>query len=295
VRTRAGRYGSDRKRHGEAIGPFRNRSVGEVLELTSRVNTDQVAEAKQLLEAPFDGTRKVVDVALATNMISVGLDISRLGLMIVQGQPKTAAEYIQATSRVGRDFHRPGLVVTVLNLHKPRDRMHYEQFGHFHRTFYRAVEATSVTPWAARALDRALAAVVVTLARYIEPALTPELAAQELQDHDPVWQLVCDALLARAPASLVAGGHAALRDAIEGLLRDWVTVAEEMTRNGGAFNYGKRPHHLLYDPLDPALANLSPEHQRFTAGRSMRDVEPNAYLKVRDPSGARIANAADLD
>jgi hypothetical protein len=93
----------------------------------------------------------------------------------------------------------------------------------------------------------------------------------------------------------VAGGHAALRDAIEGLMSDWLTVADEMTRNGGTFHYGKRPQHLLYDPLDPALDNLSPEHQRFTAGRSMRDVEPNAYLKVRDPYGAPIANAADLD
>ena len=84
------------------------------------------------------------------------LDILRLGLMVVQGQPKTAAEYIQATSRIGRDHNRPGLVVVVLNLHKPRDRTHFEQFGHFHRSFYRAVEATSVTPWAARAMDRAL-------------------------------------------------------------------------------------------------------------------------------------------
>jgi len=73
-------------------------------------------------------------------MISVGLDISRLGLMLVQGQPKTAAEYIQATSRVGRDHERPGLVLAVLNLHKPRDRTHFEQFGQFHRTFYRAVK-----------------------------------------------------------------------------------------------------------------------------------------------------------
>jgi ATP-dependent helicase YprA (DUF1998 family) len=107
-------------------------------------------------------------------MISVGLDILRLGLMVVQGQPKTAAEYIQATSRTGRDHNRPGLVVVVLNLHKPRDRTHFEQFGQFHRSFYRAVEATSVTPWAARALDRALAAIVVAAARHIDPSLTPD-------------------------------------------------------------------------------------------------------------------------
>ena len=83
-------------------------------------------------------------------MISVGLDIGRLGLMVVQGQPKTAAEYIQATSRVGRQADKPGLVLALLNVHKPRDRMHYEQFRQFHACFYRAVEATSVTPWAAR-------------------------------------------------------------------------------------------------------------------------------------------------
>ena len=105
-------------------------------------------------------------MALATNMISVGLDITRLGLMVVLGQPKTAAEYIQATSRVGRDDEQPGLVVTLLNVHRPRDRSHYERFEAFHESFYRAVEATSVTPFSPRALDRGLPAVVVALARH---------------------------------------------------------------------------------------------------------------------------------
>ena len=147
-------YGS-RKRVGETTGLFADRTIAyEVVELTSRVSTDKVAEAKRRLSRPFNETEHV-DVAIATNMISVGLDITRLGLMVVFGQPKTSAEYIQATSRVGRDHERPGLVVTLLNIHKPRDRSHYERFAAYHESFYRSVEATSVTPFSPRALDRA--------------------------------------------------------------------------------------------------------------------------------------------
>jgi hypothetical protein len=158
VNARLRSYGAQRRRRDPVDQPFADRTNGAPMELTSRVSTDQVAEAKQRLDQSYDGKGRGVDVALATNMISVGLDITRLGLMMVQGQPKTAAEYIQTTSRVGRRADKPGLVLAVLNVHKPRDRMHYEQFRQFHAGFYRAVEATSVTPWAARALDRALAA-----------------------------------------------------------------------------------------------------------------------------------------
>jgi len=144
VSTRLTGYGS-RRREGEAEGLFEKRDIKyDVVELTSRVTTDKVAEAKRLLALPFADKNRV-DVAIATNMISVGLDITRLGLMVVLGQPKTSAEYIQATSRVGRDVRgsdadKPGLVVTVLNIHRPRDRSHFERFGFYHETFYRSVE-----------------------------------------------------------------------------------------------------------------------------------------------------------
>src|SRR5687768_9911236 len=132
-------YGA-RKRIGEPVGLFQDRkNFSEVLELTSRVSTDKVAEARRRLESPFHQISQRVDCAIATNMISVGLDIPRLGLMVVLGQPKTSAEYIQATSRVGRDEKRPGLVVTLLNIHKPRDRSHYERFRHYHRSEERRV------------------------------------------------------------------------------------------------------------------------------------------------------------
>lgn len=214
----------------------------------------------------------------------------------MQGQPKTAAEYIQATSRIGRDQERPGLVVVVLNLHKPRDRTHFEQFGQFHRSFYRAVEATSVTPWAARALDRALAAVLVSAARHIDPGLTPETGVKELKNRPATRAAVRDAIVARAPENAVPGGPTVLKALIDSLLDAWIETADEQAAGGKVFVYAKSPlpHRLLHMPLAPEIANLSASHARFVAGRSMRDVEPSVALNARDPYGGKIANADDL-
>lgn len=296
VRDRAARYGSQRRRVDPADSPFADRQIKEPLELTSRVSTDEVAKAKQRLESAFGHGGDTVDIALATNMISVGLDITRLGLMVVQGQPKTASEYIQATSRVGRDHSRPGIVLAVLNLHKPRDRMHFEQFGHFHRTFYRAVEATSVTPWAARALDRALAAVVVAAVRHGDESLTPNRAVIELKNNPGVRARVRDSIVERAPERMIAGGRTALSKLIDEILDAWIETADGQTAGGNEFAYSskKSPHRLLHMPLDPDIANLPEPHRKFVAGRSMRDVEPNVALKVKDPHGNIIANAEDL-
>jgi hypothetical protein len=296
VRDRAARYGTQRRRVDPQDAPFADRQIKEPMEITSRVSTDDVARAKQRLDEVFGRDSEPVDVALATNMISVGLDILRLGLMLVQGQPKAAAEYIQATSRIGRDHNRPGLVVAVLNLHKPRDRTHFEQFGNFHRSFYRAVEATSVTPWAARALDRALAAVVVAAARHVDPTLTPDATVKELKNRPATRAAVRDAIVARAPPQDIPGGSAALASLVDGLLDAWITTSEEQSAGGNVFGYAKRqsPHRLLHMPLAPEIPNLSPPHQRFVAGRSMRDVEPSVAIQPRDPRGQPIANADDL-
>jgi hypothetical protein len=296
VRDRAARYGTQRRRVDPKDNPFVDRQIKEPMEITSRVSTDDVAKAKQRLDAVFGRDAEPVDIALATNMISVGLDILRLGLMVVQGQPKTAAEYIQATSRIGRDYNRPGLVVAVLNLHKPRDRTHFEQFGTFHRSFYRAVEATSVTPWAARALDRALAAVVVAATRHIDPALTLDTAVKELKNRPATRAAVRDVIVARAPANAVPGGSVALASLVDGLLDDWIRASDEQSAGGNIFGYANKqsPHRLLHMPLAPEIPNLSPPHQRFVAGRSMRDVEPSVPVQPRDPRGQAIANADDL-
>jgi hypothetical protein len=290
-------YGG-RKRIGEEQGIFRDRKTfSEVVELTSRVSTDKVAEARRRLETPFHKIEQRVDCAIATNMISVGLDIPRLGLMVVLGQPKTHAEYIQATSRVGRDDQRPGLVVTLLNIHKPRDRSHYERFRYYHETFYRSVEVSSVTPFSARALDRGFAGALVGLARHVVPKLTPPQGVELITDvRAELERRLLDAFLERVrkqPLADEAEREECLRSVqnrVVELLDSWRKVFDHYHAAGVSMQYQKyelkQPRPLLREMLDTNFE--SDDHGKFRANRSLRDVEPEVNLFLKDLSGLQV-------
>ncbi len=294
VRNRLGEY-SARKRVGESDSPFGDRWIlYEPVELTSRVNTADVAESKRRLAQLFSPSDKNrVDVAIATNMISVGIDITQLGLMVVFGQPKTSAEYIQATSRVGRDPDRPGLVATIFNVHKPRDRSHYERFAAYHETFYRSVEATSVTPFSPRALDKGLAGTLVGLARRGHLPMTPARGAMEILNERTRLEFVVRSLAERAYGhiDLPVEERRRLRDRVRtranDLLDEWAKIALDYQKVGTGLQYNPAEaggaKQLLYDFLSPEVKNLPPEkpQMKFRANRSLRDVEPEVNIWVK--------------
>lgn len=294
VKGRLADYAFRRKRVGETASLFADRPrLTEPRELTSRVSTNEVADTKRRL-ALSHLDKEHVDVALATNMISVGLDIQRLGLMVVLGQPKTASEYIQATSRVGRDDQRPGLVVTLLNVYRPRDRSHYERFGAWHESFYRSVEATSVTPFSPRAIDRGIAAVTVALARLGHPGMTPPRGALAVNKHRVELEYVAEVLARRAEghdSQLVGEESEALRkkvkDRVNGLLDAWQSIATKKGDLQYQREVGVAPP-LLFAPLDPELEKQTLEARQFKANRSLRDVEPTVNLWLRNPDGVAI-------
>ncbi len=218
--------------------------------------------------------KQPIDVLLATSMLQVGVDVSRLGLMVVTGQPKNAAEYIQATSRVGRDPHRPGMVVTMFNWARPRDLAHYETFAFFHETFYARVEALSVTPFADRALDRGLTGVLVSLLRHAKNRWNVETGAHAVPVADAA---ITDAIgwISERGADVLADATAkqTIGDQCKERLDDW-----DRRRRGlehAQLSYTKRPANATLDPL---LVTSAARWAMWSVGTSLREVEPEANL-----------------
>ncbi len=273
---------------------------GAVEELTSRKSGTDIPKILERLEIIFDRAQeaqreanrkagrpsslRAYDVILATNMISVGVDIDRLGLMVMAGQPKTTSEYIQATSRVGRSKMGPGLVVTVFNWARPRDLSHYETFEHYHETFYKHVEALSVTPFSPRALDRGLAGVLVALMRLREERLNGNEQAGVLQDTDPLMREMIERLVARAEQALHDPTVGALVRQMVMERRDyWLARVRSQTD----FRLGYR------DDSNGIVGLLKQAGvtgwELFTCLNSLRDVEGTADLILdANPLGLRV-------
>jgi hypothetical protein len=267
------------------------RRLWQVQELTSRVGASEIRDVLDWLKQQFDPAqekgKRPIDVLLATNMISVGVDVSRLGLMAAVGQPKTTSEYIQATSRVGRDKDGPGLVVTIYNWARPRDLSHYETFEHYHSTFYRQVEALSVTPFSPRALDRGLSAVFVALARHstVSADWNPNNGAQKVGLDSAEISRVIDLIVERAgrvTADPSAGDY--VRELLQARVDRWKA---EQARPGSHLGYQDDPGKGIANLLEvPGIAKWD----TFTCSWSLRETEPTVNL-ILDAWDASLKDA----
>ncbi|CAL9551194.1 helicase-related protein [Streptomyces sp. enrichment culture] len=246
------------------------RSSNRYSELTSRVDASLIPARLKEIEKRYPDP-DVRDVLLATNMIAVGVDVDRLGLMAVMGQPQTTAEYIQATSRVGRA--RPGLIAVMLNSTRPRDRSHYENFLHFHSALYREVESTSVTPFSARSRDRGLHAVIVALARILIPEARENDAAGRIGTYVDRLRSEIKPLLTSRVSQVAPEELQDTSDAFEEFVGWW----EEMANGHGGLLYEPRrgnPTPALLTPFD----DESPDAGPWSTLWSLRDVDAESAL-----------------
>lgn len=257
------------------------RALAPPLELTSRTPSVEIPTILEILQEPDQ-----CDILLASNMISVGVDIPRLGLMVVNGQPKGIAEYIQATSRVGRN-RVPGIVLTVFNHARARDRSRFETFSSWHATLYRDVESTSVTPFAPRARDKALHAVLVALVRHMLPTMSdsPVLSTARRQEAEGVAR----AIIERARRVDPDEAPAVLQRVMQ-LLDGW--IARRDLRH--YWDDSSKSPSLLISAESAAALGKGYDGLEWPTPNSMREVEPGTPFviteRLREDIGATKSN-----
>ena len=249
----------------------RKRLPLRIKQLTSTMKAQENSKTFQRLELGVDKPG-YLDIVLATNMISVGLDVARLATMIVNGQPLTTAEYIQATSRVGRS-EAPGIIVANYYRSQARSLSHLENFRPYHESFYRFVEPTSVTPFTWQARKRALHAALVSLMRQAIPSLNRNRDAQRFDPEKAEVRQALQGLIQRCgQADPEQAG--AIEQHLEELAREWKNKAAESAQKARRLVYYSRQ-------VDHSVDILLYSHGDVLVGlwetlNSMRNVEENA-------------------
>ena len=249
-----------------------------VMELTAQSDTP-IATARNELSARHHDDSPSFDIVPCTSVISVGIDIDRLGLMLVNGQPKLTAEYIQATSRIGRG-EVPGVVIACYSPSKSRDRSHYESFRDFHDRFYSYVEPTSVTPGSLPAIERALHAALITVVRHGSSLSKNKDAANFGRDRGETTDLI-KKLSSRLKKAYDSTDEVDIRNRIETTLEglceqwyDWAATHKDLA-------YRARPKEL-----SPVLMTRFGDRKYRNLGwhtlQSMRHVDPEITLQVAD-------------
>ena len=258
-------------------------------ELTGRVDSGEIPDILSKLERKL-GDGKPVDVLLSTNMLSVGVDIPRLGVMIINGQPKNHSEYIQASGRIGRSA--PGLIITNYNYMKPRDLSHYENFKFYHSTFYKNIESVSLTPFAPRSRDRGLFGILVGMVRMILPQLADNRSAQDFDPSSPDIKEKLDFIKKVLEKRVDTIDPSEKKDTMydfEKQIRKWGQYA----LNKSPLKYSGNPHKYADKTLQQNEYYLLRTIENNNEGLeiipiSLRDAEKNEHLWYMDEQEAQI-------
>lgn len=251
------------------------RGQRSIAQLTSGSSAKENAKTFTQLEFPRAHS-ECIDVVLATNMVSVGLDVSRLALMIINGQPLTTAEYIQASSRVGRS-EVPGVVFANFYRDQARSLSHYENFRPYHESFYRFVESTSITPFTHQARKRALHAALVIAMRYAVHWLRDNKSAGAFDSSNMEVAKVIESFTHRCIRADPARAED-IRAHIQILVEEWQSTVQNCALQKRQLSYQARGdersvERLLYS-YDDQVKGLWPTLQ------SMRNVENTGLLKA---------------
>jgi len=263
--------------------PYKSRKgFLRVEELTSRISSAEIPLILKKLETNYNsGKTQALDICLATNMVATGVDISRLGFMFIHGQPKTTAEYIQASSRVGRAVPSgPGLIFTLYSPSKPRDKSHYEQFQGYHSRIYSNVEPTSVTPFSINARQKGLHAIFIGLMRHFsvgDLSHSPVLS-NEFDQLKPIIEKIIKDRCSIIDLDEVANTTRLLSKRI----RSWRAEAPDNYGDAGnygiLFNEGYFP--LMYATSSEVKQEVKERAVPFATSTSMRGVDTESVISI---------------
>jgi superfamily II DNA/RNA helicase len=254
------------------------------LELTSRIASEKIKKNLDKLDIAFDGNLekyKSFDIVLATNMISVGLDVGRLNVMLMNGMPPNTAEYIQASSRVARK--NEGLVFTLFDPNNTRDLSYFEDFVPFHKTFYKQVEPISITPFAENALDKLLFTVMVTYFRH-KMGFTDKKMPYSLIENNNKQQLENELRqLFNAHSFADNEDKQLLVSEITDLIQKWeykIQASPAPSRDGGLYFYGNKQETDKKKNLLKPIQERQKTDDKLVGMQSMRSVEPSVNIKI---------------
>lgn len=233
--------------------------AGRTKELTSRIESNSIKKLLNEVEMPFslvakDGynfVHNTVDLVLASNMFSVGIDIERLNVMLMNGQPKNVAEYIQASSRVGRKDK--GIVINLLDANRSRDKSYFENYVSFNNAYYKFVEPLSVTPYTEIALDKVLASLLVCFVRHKQGLYPDKRAKDYTGDYEELKTFISERIKNKKQLNYAL-------DKLKVLSEKWTTKEGDLT----------------YKILIKKMSDLDD----WSLMMSMREIDTNSIIKI---------------